>query len=179
MTASSLLEASLPEIVAILERTPATLTAWLSGLPEAWTDARDGEGTWSPHEVVAHLNEGERVDWMPRLRLLLAHGESRPFDSFDRGAHQHEADTSDLPTLLDQFAALRAQNLADLLALDLSDDDLARTGMHPDLGRVTARQLLATWAAHDLGHIVQIARTMARRYTDAVGPWTAYLSVFP
>ncbi|MEL6616255.1 MAG: DinB family protein [Bacteroidota bacterium] len=170
---------STPEAIAILERTPATLRAWLSGLPEAWLDARDGPETWSPHEVVAHLIAGERVDWMPRLRTILDHGESQPFTPFDRGMHQAEADATDLDTLLDRFATLRAENLAALRALALTDADLDRTGTHPDFGRVTARQLLATWAAHDLSHIVQIARTMARQYADAVGPWRAYLSVMP
>ena len=171
--------ATLPEVTAILERTPGLLRAALAGLPAAWTDARDGAETWSPHEVLAHLCEGERVDWMPRLRILLEHGDDRPFEPFDRLAHQPEADTTDLPALLDRFEALRTENLDALRALDLADADLEKTGMHPGLGRVTARQLLATWAAHDLGHVVQIARTMARRYTDAVGPWRAYLSVLP
>lgn len=170
---------STPEAIAILERTPDTLRACLSGLPEPWTEARDGPETWSPHEVVAHLIAGERVDWMPRLRTILDHGESQPFAPFDRGMHQAEADATDLDTLLDRFAALRAENLDALRALALTDADLDRTGTHPDFGRVTAGQLLATWAAHDLGHIVQIARTMARQYADAVGPWRVYLSVMP
>lgn len=169
---------ALPDALAILERTPALLRVWLADLPPVWTDSRDGPETWSPHEVIAHLIHGERVDWLPRLQIILAHGEARPFTPFDRWAHQAEADATGLPTLLDRFAALRAENLSALRALDLTDADLTKTGLHPEFGSITARQLLATWTAHDLGHIVQIARTMARQYRDEVGPWTAYLSVF-
>lgn len=167
----------LTEATALLSRTPATLDALLRGLPEAWVTANEGPGTWSPYDIVGHLNHGERADWMPRLRRILEHGDGRAFEPFDREAQFTESAGRSLDTLLDDFAALRAGNLADLAALHLTDADLARPGLHPSLGRVTLRQLLATWVAHDLDHVVQIARVMGRLYADEVGPWRQYLRV--
>jgi DinB superfamily len=166
---------SLEEALAILERTPRVLASLLSGLPREWTDAREREGTWSPREILAHLVHGERTDWIPRARILLAHGEGRPFDPFDRGGH--DAISGDVPSLLAEFAAARAQSLADLRSLGIRDEDLGRTGRHPAFGRVTLRELLATWVVHDLGHLRQAARVMAKRYAKDVGPWIAYLPV--
>ncbi|MDX1419375.1 MAG: DinB family protein [Rubricoccaceae bacterium] len=165
------------DALAILARTPAVLDAWLRGLPDAWTRADEGPGTWSPYDVVGHLIHGEQTDWLPRTRILLDHGEARPFDPFDRFAQERESAGQPLDALLDRFAALRAQNLDGLRALGLTDADLARRGTHPELGLVTLEQLLATWTAHDLGHLSQIARVMAKRYRDAIGPWAAYLPV--
>jgi hypothetical protein len=167
----------LTETVAVLARTPLALDALLCGLPEEWTEATEGDGTWSPRIVLGHLIHGERVDWMPRLRIVLADGAGRVFEPFDREAQFRESAGVAVPALLDQFARLRATNLERLRALHLQPEQLERTGMHPALGAVTARQLLATWAAHDLTHVVQIGRTMARRYRTEVGPWAEYLSV--
>jgi hypothetical protein len=163
------------EAVAILSRTPAAIDAMLRGLPEAWLTAHEGGETWSPFDVVGHLIHGERTDWLSRARIILEHGESRPFEPFDRFAQFAESRGRTLASLLDEFAELRQQNLAALSGLALNEGDLARRGRHPALGVVTLRQLLATWVAHDLDHIMQIARVLARQYGEEVGPWRAYL----
>jgi hypothetical protein len=167
---------SLPDAIAILERTPASLEALLNGLPDTWTRATEGEGTWSPYDVIGHLIHGERTDWIPRARHILA-GEERPFDPFDRMAQFQESQAPDLVALLSTFSDLRRQNLAALVGLNLTAADFERKGTHPELGEVTLGQLLATWVVHDLDHIAQIARTMAKAYSKAVGPWSAYLSI--
>lgn len=166
----------LDEAVAVLERTPASLSALLTGLPETWVGATEGDGTWSPYDVVGHLIHGERTDWIPRTRHILA-GETRPFVPFDRSAQFQESQGRSLAELLATFAELRRQNVAVLLGLNLTEDDLNRRGLHPELGEVTLRQLLATWVVHDLDHVTQVARTMAKVYTKATGPWIDYLSV--
>ena len=167
----------LAEARAVLARTPAVLDAWLRGLPEAWTTADEGPETWSAFDVVGHLIHGERTDWLPRARIVLAHGEARPFDPYDRFAQERESAGKTLGDLLDEFAALRAANLEALDALALTGADLARRGTHPGLGTVTLGELLAAWVVHDLGHVAQVARVMAKRYGTAIGPWAAYLPV--
>ena len=167
----------LEESLALLTRTPATLDSLLRGLPEVWTDATEGPNTWSPYTVVGHLIHAEKVDWMPRLQIILEHGPSRAFDPFDREAQFRESAGKSLSNLLDEFTVRRNDNLARLRALDLQPAQLQLPGTHPGLGPVTVRQLLATWTAHDLGHLVQISRTMAKRYQQEVGPWVQYLSV--
>jgi len=149
----------------------------LRGLPEDWTHAHEGGETWSPFDVLGHLIHGEQTDWMPRVRRILETGDSRPFDPFDRFAQLTASVGKKTPELLDELARLRAANLRDLVALGLAPGDLARKGRHPALGVVTLGQLLATWVAHDLDHIAQIARVLAAQYSDAVGPWRAYLRV--
>jgi hypothetical protein len=163
--------------IAVLERTPATLRAMLSGLPAAWLDGTEGPDTWSPYVVVGHLIHGERTDWIPRAKIILAQGAERRFTPFDRFAQFRESQGKPLDVLLDEFAELRGQNLATLRGWRLSDAQLALEGEHPDFGAVSLRQLLATWVAHDLGHLAQAARVMARQYRDAVGPWRAYLPI--
>ena len=165
------------EAVAILARTPATLDAMLRGLPDGWLVAHEGGDTWSALDVLGHLIHGERTDWLPRARIILEHGEARAFDSFDRFAQFAVSEPRTLASLLDELAAMRQSNLRELAALQLTDADLDRRGRHPELGVVTLRQLLATWAAHDLDHVVQISRVLARQYSDAVGPWRAYLRI--
>jgi DinB superfamily len=165
------------EAVAILSRTPATLDALLRGLSDGWIAAHEGGETWSPFDVIGHLIHGERTDWIPRARIILEHGEARAFDKFDRFAQFEASQGRTLTSLLDEFATLRQDNLRELVALGLTGADLGRRGRHPELGTVTLGQLLATWVAHDLDHVVQISRVMARQYTDAVGPWRAYLRV--
>lgn len=167
----------LEECLAILARTPRALDTLLRGLPECWTEATEGPGTWSPRVVAGHLVHAEKVDWMPRLAIILEHGVSRPFDSFDREGQSRESQETPLPVLLDEFRALREENLARLRALDLRPAQLELTGMHPAFGAVTVRQLLATTVAHDLAHILQVSCVMAKRYKDEVGPWAQYLSV--
>jgi hypothetical protein len=162
---------------AILERTPATLRALLDGLPPAWTDATEGPDTWSPSVVVGHLIHGERTDWIPRAQIIRAQGANRTFTPYDRFAQFRESQGRPLIELLDEFTRLRAQNVGTLKSWRLTEVQLALQGEHPELGAVTMRQLLACWVAHDLGHIVQVARVMAKQYREAIGPWTAYLSV--
>ena len=168
---------SLDNALPVLERTPATLRTLLGGLPAGWTDATEGPETWSPYDVVGHLIHGERTDWIPRARIILAQGAQRRFTPYDRFAQFRESEGKSLEQLLDEFTALRAGNLSTLRSWTLSEAQLALEGEHPEFGADTLRQLLATWVAHDLGHLVQVARVMAKQYRDAVGPWRAYLSV--
>ena len=163
--------------IAILERSPGALHAMLHDLGTAWTDATEGPDSWSPHVIVAHLVHGERANWIPRARSILSQSASRQLPPFDRFAHLQECKGKSLSILLDEFARLRAENLATLVAWGLTDTELALTGEHPEFGAVTLRQLLATWVVHDLGHIAQTARVMAKQYRDAIGPWRAYLPI--
>lgn len=162
---------------AVLERTPATLRAMLSGLPAEWTDATEGGETWSPYVVVGHLIHGERTDWIPRAEIILAQGENRRFTPYDRFAQFEESQGKTLANLLDEFARLRSANLETLRSWQLKGEQLSLEGVHPAFGTVTLRQLLATWVAHDLGHIAQASRVMARQYRDAIGPWRAHLPI--
>ena len=167
---------NLEDALLILHRTPATVASLLDGIPDSLARATEGEGTWSPYDVVGHLIHGERTDWIPRARHILA-GQTRPFDSFDRSAQFVESAGKSLAELLATFAELRDGNVTALVALNLDDTDLQRPGLHPELGEVTLGQLLATWVVHDLDHVAQITRTMAKVYSQAVGPWQAYLSI--
>jgi hypothetical protein len=151
------------------------LRALLWDLPDPWVRGTEGPDTWSPFDIVGHLIHGERTDWIPRLELLLAYGEERPFTPFDRFAQFTASRGKSLHELLDTFAQLRAANLLGLESRHLTAEDLRRPGRHPELGPVSLEQLLATWVAHDLSHIAQVARVMGRQYTDAVGPWVEYL----
>jgi hypothetical protein len=163
--------------VPVLARTPQVLNALLRWLPPAWESGREGPDTWSPYDVVGHLIHGERTDWMPRVEHLLAHGEAVPFPAFDRFAQFQASSGQSLAQLLDTFRELRGESLSRLAALRLTATDLERTGQHPEFGRVTLGQHLATWVVHDLDHLVQIARVMGRQYGDAVGPWRQYLRI--
>jgi DinB superfamily len=167
----------LEEAVAVLARTPATLDALLRGLPEGWIAAHEGGETWSPFDVIGHLIHGERTDWLPRAKIIREDGEARTFEKFDRFAQFALSQGRTLGSLLDEFAELRKENLRELQAMGLTDADLERRGQHPELGIVTMRQLLATWMAHDLDHVVQVSRVLARQYSDEVGPWRAYLRI--
>ena len=161
---------------ALLRRTPALLDAWLRELSDAWLASDEGPGTWNPVVVLGHLIEGELHDWLPRTCHILLHGERVAFAPFDRFA-QLRAAPRPIAQLLDEFHLLRQRSLTELAALNLSPADLDRRGQHPEFGVVTLGQHLATWVAHDLTHVVQIARAMANRYRSAVGPWRAYLRV--
>lgn len=163
------------ECVAVLERTPLALDGMLRGLPEVWTEADEGPETWNARVVLGHLIHGERTDWMARLEIILAHGKARPFDPFVREPAMEPG--REVASLLDEFAGLRRENLRRLGELGLGPAQLELEGMHPALGVVTARQLLATWTAHDLAHILQVSRVMAKRLRADVGPWAEYLSV--
>jgi uncharacterized damage-inducible protein DinB len=166
---------SFDDALPVLRSTPGVLRVWLQDLPDSWIRANEGAETWSPFDIVGHLIHGERTDWMDRLDIILTQGESRPFTPFDRFAQFQASRGKSLRQLLDTFAELRAANLARLESLNLGQKDFARRGRHPELGPVTLGQLLATWVAHDLNHLGQIARVMGRQYTEAVGPWVEYL----
>jgi len=167
----------LNQAIEVLSRTPATLKALLRGLPRSWIENNEGSETWSPYDVVGHLIHGERADWIPRAKIIIEQGESRSFDPFDRTAMFHESRNETLEMLLEEFALLRLDNLGALKALELTDAHLEKTGMHPTLGRVMLKQLLATWVVHDLDHLGQIARTMAKQYSHEVGSWGTSLSI--
>ena len=162
---------------ALLARTPAVLDALLRGLPDLWTKRNEGGDSWTALDVIGHLIHGERTDWIPRARIILQHGDTKPFDTFNRLGHVDESRGKSLGELLDELARARAESLRELRAMNLTRDDLARRGRHPALGSVTLSELLATWAAHDLSHLHQISRVMAHQYREAVGPWSAFLGV--
>ena len=171
------MEFDIEEAIAILQRTPKTLDSLLRDLPEPWLVQNEGAETWSPYDVVGHLIHGEETDWIPRAKIILEHGDAKAFEPFDRVAMFQKSKDKPIAELLDTFAQLRAENLRELQALNLTTELLERRGMHPELGQVTLKQLLATWTVHDLGHIRQVVRVMAKQYRDAVGPWRAYLNV--
>jgi hypothetical protein len=175
--ATSDVEFDLEQGIAVLERTPRVLRAMLDALPAAWSDATEGPETWSPYVIVGHLIHGERTNWIPRAQIIIAQGASQRFAPFDRLAQFRESRGKALTDLLDEFARLRADNLTRLAGWQLTEAQLMLEGEHPEFGVVTLRQLLATWVAHDLGHVAQAARVMARQYREAVGPWRAYLPI--
>lgn len=163
--------------IEILERTPAVLDSLLGGISAEWSRVTEGLNTWSPYDVVGHLIHGENTDWIPRMEIILSSSPDRRFPPFDQYAHLARPDPGTLRQLLDEFASLRKANVARMLDRKLSAADLQRTGIHPEFGEVTLHQHLATWVAHDLDHISQIARTMAKHYSADVGPWVQYLKV--
>jgi len=167
----------LPQGLQILERTPAAFRALLDGLPADWTTPNEGEATFSAIDNLGHVIHGERTDWIPRAKLILAQGRSVRFEPFDRLGHRHESQGKTVTQLLDEFDRLRSANLEILRQWGLTDRELALEGEHPALGRVTLRQLLGTWVVHDLGHLAQTSRVLAKQYRDAVGPWREYLPV--
>lgn len=171
------MEFQLTHAVEILERTPGSVRALLGGLNEAWTSPNEGPDTFSAFDNIGHLIHGERTDWIPRARIILAQGVDRRFEPYDRFAQYQESRGKSLPELIEEFARLRAGNLATLREWQLTDRELALEGEHPGLGRVTLRQLLAGWVVHDLGHMAQTARVLAKQYREAVGPWREYLPV--
>lgn len=161
----------------LLSRTPALLDLWLVGLSPEWLAADEGEGTYDPVDVVAHLLHAEETDWLPRVEHILEHGEQRPFEPFDREGFVAKYAGASLERLVPRFSTLRRESLDRLAELRLGPRDLTRTGMHPALGRVTLAELIATWVTHDLTHVAQIARVLAKRNATTVGPWRAYLGV--
>lgn len=163
-------------MLAILERTPNVLHALLAGLDEEWTHHNEGGDTWTPYDVVGHLVHGERTDWLVRIRKCLS-ANDKAFERFDRTAMFTGSRGKSMDDLLDEFAALRHHNLAAFGALGITAADLGSTGLHPTFGEVSLRQLLATWAAHDLGHLTQITRVMCKQYRNEVGPWKEFISV--
>jgi uncharacterized damage-inducible protein DinB len=171
------MEFKLEEALSVLERTPETLAALLAGLPDDWVASGGDSAHWSPYDVVGHFIHGERTDWIPRAKIILSARASREFEPFDRFAQFEASQGASLADLLDTFARLRKENLQALRALDLGPADYERTAVHPELGVVTLRQLLATWVVHDLNHIGQIVQALAGRYAGEVGPWREYLGI--
>jgi len=171
------MEFELTRGIEILERTPATFRAMLGGLSDEWTVPNEGPDTFSAWDNLGHLIYAEREDWIPRARIILAQGDNRRFSPFDRFGHYRESAGKSVAELLDEFAQVRAESIAILRGWNLGERELSLDGEHPELGPITLRQLLATWIAHDLGHIAQTARVMAKQYCDAVGPWQAFLPV--
>jgi hypothetical protein len=171
------MEFQLEQAKQLLARTPATLRSLLSDIDREWIYANEGEDTWSPFDVVGHLIHGEETDWIPRARIILEQGEQGTFLPFDRFAMFEKSKGKTLSELLAEFERLRRRGLDELEKMNLTQETLARRGRHPELGVVTLGQLLSTWVVHDLGHIQQIVRVMAKQYGDQVGPWSAYLSI--
>ncbi|MFH5183312.1 DinB family protein [Paenibacillus sp. TAB 01] len=165
------------EAMEVLERTPQALELFLSGLSEGWLQCDEGEGTWNVAEVIGHLIEGERTNWIPRLEFILREGGNQPFPPFDRYAHLQETAETTIQQKLLAFKTIRSSNLIRLKELIQHESQLELTGSHPEFGAVKAKELLSTWVVHDLTHTAQIVRIMAGRYSEDVGPWKAYLGI--
>jgi GNAT superfamily N-acetyltransferase len=172
-----LMSHTLSQSIALLERTPRALDVLLRDLPDEWTRASEGPGTWSAYDIVGHLIHGERTEWMARAKMIIESGETRTFERFDRLAQERESQGKTLARLLDEFALARSKNLDEVRGWNLQPADLEKRGRHPVFGPVTLGQLLSTWGAHDLTHLHQLSRVMAHQYRDAVGPWSIYLGV--
>lgn len=167
----------LSDAIQILSRTPGILRTLLGGLRDDWIFGNYGLDTFSPFDVVGHLITGERTDWPVRIRFVLDQGTSQPFPTYDRYAQFEQSRGKSIADLLDEFEQRRSSNLETLRGLRLTAADLEKRGLHPALGEVTLSQLLATWVAHDLNHLAQIAKAMATQYADEVGPWKQYLGI--
>jgi hypothetical protein len=163
--------------IEILSRTPLVIEVLLNGLSEEWLRNSEGENTWSPYEIVGHLIHGERTDWILRIKIILSNSENMNFKPFDRFAQLNENQLRPIEELLKEFKEIRAQNLKELISLQINDAQLAERGIHPELGEVSLKELLSTWVVHDLGHISQITRVMAKLYKFEVGPWKEYLGI--
>jgi len=168
---------SLERSYEILDRTPAVLQALLSGLPDDWVMPNEGPETFSPYDVVGHLIHGEKTDWTARTKMILEFGNTETFVKWNRFAQYEESKDKSLQELLDEFTAIRKENMAWFRSLSLTEDELDKKGTHPVLGEVTFRNLLATWVVHDLTHIAQITRVMAKQYKDEMGPWPEFFRI--
>ena len=163
--------------IEILERTPRVLRTLLEGLPNEWVMENEGPDTFSPFDVIGHLIHGEKTDWRIRTTMILEHGSDRSFPPFDRFAQNEESRGKTLSQLLDEFEILRAGNMDWFKSLELSDEELCRQGLHPVLGKVTLKNLLSTWVIHDLTHIAQVTRVMAKQYKGEMGPWLEFFRI--
>ncbi|WP_175639086.1 DinB family protein [Metabacillus schmidteae] len=168
---------SLKEAVEILERTPKTLPVFLTGVSHGWIHSNEGEGTWNVKEVIEHLIEAEKHNWIPRLEFILREGDRQPFPAFDRYSHLQNVTEASIDELLEEFTEIREENIKILVKLVQTENQLKKVGYHPALGTVKVRELISTWAVHDLTHLSQIVRVMANRYREDVGPWQEYLGV--
>ena len=168
---------SLERSYEILDRTPAVLQSLLAGLPDDWVMPNEGPETYSPYDVVGHLIHGEKKDWTARTKMILEFGNTQTFVRWNREAMYEESEGKTLQQLLDEFAEIRKENMGWFKALNLTENDLDKKGMHPVLGEVSLRNLLATWVVHDLTHIAQITRVMAKQYKSEMGPWTEFFRI--
>jgi uncharacterized damage-inducible protein DinB len=168
---------SITQSLDILERTPSVLITMLQNISGEWTSKNEGDDTWTVYDIVGHLIQGEKTDWIPRMKIILSDSEDKKFVPFNRFAQFEESKGKTLGQLLDEFKALRQMNITQLRSRELTESDLNKTGIHPDFGEVNLSQLLATWTVHDLNHIAQITRVMAKQYLVDVGPWVAYLRI--
>lgn len=168
---------NLNESIEILSRTPLVFRQLLSGLSKEWINNNEGRDTWSPYDIIGHLIHGEKTDWIPRAKIILSEQTNKTFEPFDRFAQFENSQGKSLEELLIAFETLRKANIEALKAMQLTDELLDQTGIHPDLGEATLRQLLATWTIHDLSHINQMTRVMMQNYKEEVGPWKAYISL--
>ncbi len=168
---------SLEKSYEILERTPAVLKTLLTNLSDDWIINNEGPQTFSPYDVIGHLIHGEKTDWTTRTKIILETGLSKPFTPWDRFAQFEESNGKTLPQLLDEFESIRKENLIWLKSLNLTESDLDKKGIHPKLGEVTLKSLLATWVVHDLTHIAQITRVMAKQYKEEMGPWPEFFRI--
>jgi hypothetical protein len=168
---------NLAEAIVILERTPLVIENMLKDIPEEFVMNNEGPDSWSPYDIVGHFIHGEKTDWVVRMNIILSDGGDKKFTPFDRFAQFNNSKGKTLIQLIDEFKVLRKQSIATVKAKNITDADMQKTGIHPEFGTVTLSQLLSTWVVHDLGHIAQIARVMAKQYTAETGPWLAYLPV--
>ncbi|NJB70042.1 hypothetical protein GGR42_000504 [Saonia flava] len=168
---------SLEKSLEILEKTPETLEHYLGNLSTEWLTNNEGKDTWSPYDVLGHLLFGEKTDWMVRIQIIMSNSENKVFKAFDRFAQLNENQNRPIGELLKEFYKIRAKNLSELKSLQITEQDLKRIGYHPELGEVTLQQLIAAWVVHDLGHIAQISRVMAKQYKTEVGSWKEYLGI--
>ncbi len=171
------MEIHLEKSVALLQVTPVIMHSWLAQLPRDWILSNEGDDTWSPFDVVGHLIHGEKTDWIPRAEIILSDSENKEFIPFDRFAMFAESQGKSIQDLLSEFEELGRLNIERLRSMQIAEVDFDKTGLHPDLGKVTLRQLISTWVVHDLDHIGQIAGIMARQYKEEVGPWQNFLGI--
>lgn len=171
------MEFTLEQSVEILKTTPYVIESYLSTLSKDWIKNNEGNNTWSPYDVLGHLIFGDKTDWIIRIKTILSNSENKLFEPFDRFAQLEEDQNRSIECMIQEFKSLRKKNLDELTFLNINEEDLGRLGVHPEFGEVTLQQLLATWVVHDLGHIAQISRIMAKQYSKEVGPWIEYLSI--
>lgn len=167
----------LAKAVEILSRTPDIVETMLNGLSDEWIKPNEGGETWSPYDIVGHYIHGEKTDWVSRMEIILSDKAEKSFEPFDRFAQFTNSNGKSLVELLDEFKQLRKENIEKLRSANISEPDLEKTGIHPAFGIVTLKQLLATWVVHDLSHINQLSRVLAKQYDAEVGPWKEYLGV--
>lgn len=165
------------EAISILERTPKVISVLLPGLSKEWLYNNEGDSTWSPHQILGHLVYGEETDWLPRTKIIIEFDTTKKFEPYDRFAQDRLYADKSSEELLDLFAKRRAQNLKELKGMSLSSEDLMRKGKHPEFGNITLKEMLSSWVVHDLGHITQISRVLAKNYKNEIGPWTKYLTI--